>query len=384
LNSTQIRAMLESQAFSYMRWNTLYSAKHRLLYVPTPKVACTSLKWWFASLLEIPRDVFASAESGESDPELIIHDVLHRFAPEATCVDPAILAQSICDEHVLRFAVVRNPYQRIFSAWQSKLLIHEPQQLSPYRGCAFFDIPMESPGDIARGFEGFLEYLASNDPPDYGDPHWTPQVDLLRPDALQYTCVAQIEKKEPLLAAFKHHFGNSFVNPFAGSRANESLLHYSPRFFPERAESLIRQLYAEDFERFGYATTLPEAQVAVSDAELEVALRAVKLIRGRHARLEQMMSARPTSIGADEVSRLEARVSELLAACARLQEGNDWLESQRMAWEQRAGEQEEKVKELMDFAMEQKKAIDWYASQQNHWEQRVQALEAQLRSVGKE
>ncbi|RQR28838.1 hypothetical protein DIE23_23105 [Burkholderia sp. Bp9143] len=380
-----MRIALENAELSYMRWNALYSPRHKLLYVPTPKVACTSLKWWFATLLDIPRDRFDGMESAESDPELVIHDVLYRFAPEATCVDPDVLARCIGDDEVFRFAMVRNPYQRIFSAWQSKLLVHEPQQSKQYRDCAFFGMPMETPGDIALGFEGFLEHLASSSPPVFGDPHWTPQADLLRPDLVPYTCVAQIECKEPLLAGLQAHLRSDATNPFGGSRANESLLHYSPQFFTKRAEALTRQLYAADFDHFGYSTALPDARGSMTDAELDIALRAVKLIRGRHERIAQMMASRAADNDAtveqqlrEQVASLEGQVRELKAAYAQLEEGNRWQETQCAAWEKRCGILGAEFADLRGFAAEQAKAIEWHETQSAAWEKHAGILEAEI------
>ena len=36
--------------WNYLRWNSYLSTRHKLLYVATPKVAWTSVKWWFAAL----------------------------------------------------------------------------------------------------------------------------------------------------------------------------------------------------------------------------------------------------------------------------------------------------------------------------------------------
>ncbi|KVV32788.1 hypothetical protein WK80_06510 [Burkholderia multivorans] len=391
LNIRRMRDVLETADLSYLRWNALYSERHRLLYVPTPKVACTSLKWWFAALLDIPRHRFDHVESGESDPELVIHDVLHRFAPESACVNIDVLAQCITDDRTLRFAVVRNPYQRIFSAWQSKLLVHEPQQSKQYRDCPFFSMPMAAPADIALGFEAFLEHLASSTPPVFGDPHWTPQVDLLKPDVLPYSCIAQIERKESLLSALHVHLGTDIADPFGGSRANESLLHYSPRFFTKRAEALIQQLYAADFEQFGYPSAIPEARMTVTDAELEIALRAIKLIRGRHERIGQMITSHATNIGvaeADETSTvrqlleqiddLKRQLVGLTEVREQVEKGMHWHQTQSAAWKARAEMLETELAGVRDFVAEQRVAIEWHSQERERWEAQAKDLAARL------
>src|SRR5215211_3785581 len=36
--------------WDFLRWNSFLSERYKLLYIATPKVACTLLKWWFADL----------------------------------------------------------------------------------------------------------------------------------------------------------------------------------------------------------------------------------------------------------------------------------------------------------------------------------------------
>ncbi|KWF79457.1 hypothetical protein WL93_24785 [Burkholderia diffusa] len=352
-----------------------------MLYVPTPKVACTSLKWWFVQLLGISKDVFATEVSAESDPELVVHDALYRIAPDVTCIDVDVLSSCFKDETVFRFCLVRNPYQRIFSAWQSKLLIREPQQSKPYRECAFFNMPMETPGDITLGFEAFLQHLADGNPREFHDPHWMPQVDLLQPDTVKYSCIARVERKDELISALNEHLGPNFLNPFDAVTANESLLYYSPQFFTKRAIELIKELYAADFEYFGYSDVLPDTGVRATDAKLDVALRAVRLIRGRHERLAQVGALRPSSadhevsVLRERITHLEGESSALLEACTRLQAGTDWLEAQRAAWENCAGALESHVAKLKAFIAEQREAIEWHANQAQAWERRARELE---------
>ena len=68
----------------HLKWNAYRSEKLRLIYVATPKVACSSLKWWFAALEGRTRDILQSQDSDETSPELIIHDLFHKVAPDLT------------------------------------------------------------------------------------------------------------------------------------------------------------------------------------------------------------------------------------------------------------------------------------------------------------
>jgi glycosyltransferase involved in cell wall biosynthesis len=296
---------LPEAVWNYLRWNAYLSTTYKLLYISTPKVACTSLKWWFASLAGYAKALSEYRESGESDPDLVIHDSFHKVAPHVTGLESEALAPAIVSENYFRFAVVRNPYKRIFSAWQSKLLLQEPLQSQPYLECDFFRHPIESVEDIRSSFEGFLEHLAFKEAPDYLDVHWTPQADLLRPDLIPYTKLAQIENLHELNAALSEHLGPHFANPFLSRRTNESLLSFSRELITERAAELIRMLYARDFEMFGYESHLPDSTKESSAVAPDIALQAIKLIRARHQMLTNTRLA-----SNKKVSQLNGIISE--------------------------------------------------------------------------
>lgn len=284
LNISDWPASDAEKVFNYLRWSGYRSEQHKLLYVSTPKVACTSLKWWFAALEGCSKALYEITDSAESNPDQIVHE-MHKVAPHVTGLGADELFEALTSDSYFRFAVVRNPYKRIFSAWQSKLLLQEPQQVGPYTQSDFYHRPLKSAEDIALAFEGFLEHLASKEAPSYWDQHWTPQVTLLRPDLINYTMLVKIEESSHLSEALSAHLGEFLPDPFADRRANESLIPYLPAFVTERSASLIRTLYAEDFSVFGYDTELPQAKDSFSQDQLHLALRAVMLIRGRHQRL---------------------------------------------------------------------------------------------------
>ncbi|POA21768.1 hypothetical protein C1886_04115 [Pseudomonas sp. FW300-N1A1] len=274
----------EKKVFNYLQWSSYRSEQYKLFYVSTPKVACTSLKWWIASLEGCTKALSGITDSAESNPDQVVHE-LHKVAPHITGLSSQELVEALTSDSYFRFAVVRNPYKRIFSAWQSKLLLQEPQQVGPYLQRDFFHQPLRNANDIALAFEGFLEHLASMEAPSYWDQHWTPQAVLLRPDLINYSKLVKIEESSQLSKALSERLGEYVPDPFAERRANESLIPYLPEFVTERSANLIRTLYAEDFSVFGYDTELPEVKERFSEQELELALRAIKLIRGRHQRL---------------------------------------------------------------------------------------------------
>jgi hypothetical protein len=274
--------------FRYLGWNSYCSERYKLLYVATPKVACTSLKWWFAELEGCAQALRQVTESIESDPDLIIHDNFYKVAPKVNGLTSEALLEPVVSDEYRKFAVVRNPYKRVFSAWQSKLLLREPLQIKPYVNCEFFNKKIEKSSDVAEAFEGFLDHLAANEAPNFWDVHWAPQVSLLRPDLIQYSKLVRIENAKDLSAALADWIGPGFVDPFAIRSTNESLIPYLPELFTARSVELIRTLYARDFETFGYSDKLPEAKDRFTDDQIAVSLKAIEIIRKRHQRIGDM------------------------------------------------------------------------------------------------
>lgn len=281
----------EKNFWDYLRANSYRSERYMLFYVATPKVACTSLKWWFATLEGISRKSIENEKSAETSPDLIIHDTFSKVALDVTGLGVAELEKILVSEAYFKFALVRNPYKRIFSAWQSKLLLQEPLQSKPYLKCDFFNRKIHSKVDISLAFEGFLEHLSLNEAPDFLDWHWTPQVRLLRPDRIRYTKLVKIENAKELGDALLDRYGSLIPDPFSGSLANESLIPYAQDLITDKSVALIQSLYREDFEAFNYSVAPPESNNKFSAEQLETAIKAIHFIRGRHKRFGEMRGA---------------------------------------------------------------------------------------------
>jgi septal ring factor EnvC (AmiA/AmiB activator) len=319
----------DQRLFDFFTLNSCISQERKLFYIATPKVACTSLKWWFAELEGVAEDVRQLKTSSESDPELVIHDSLRVVAPQ-TCLHSPEQLQEIKADGYFSFALVRNPYKRVFSAWQSKILLREPLQIGPYLGQAFVEFAIETMNDVAAAFECFLEYLNTYEIDDFKDWHWTPQYDLLQPQLFPYTVVSKIEDTSRLNDALRTQLGDAYVNPFTTSRANESLIPYLPEFISSRSKELIDRLYAKDFETYGYQQKLPPAKEKFSQAHLTLALKGIDLLRGRHLRIGEMRLSN------------NAQFSALL-------KDKEWLAEQRKIWMSVCREKEAELVNLQSY-----------------------------------
>lgn len=321
--------MNDQKFVDYVGWNSFYSSRLKLFYVATPKVACTSVKWWLAELEGYAEAIRAFKGSAETDPDLVIHDGFAYIAPQIAGVTDEELQILSKDASCFRFAIVRNPYKRIFSAWQSKLLLQEPLQVGPYLEQPFFRQEIRKKDDVALAFEGFLEHLMAHETPSFWDCHWTPQHDLLRPDLFEYSMVAHIENIHKLSEALARHMGSTYVDPFATRRTNESLIPYLEELITPRSAELIRSLYAKDFKTFGYSLDIPKAKESFTEEQLQLAMRGIEIIRGRHQRFAEMRE-----------TYAEERSSLLKSL--------EWLAGEREAWMAMAQKKEAEVYALLE------------------------------------
>lgn len=307
----------KERVFRHLYINGYRSERYGIFYVATPKVACTSIKWWFAELEGHVPALLMNKTSSETDPELTIHDTFHKVAPNVAGLTSDVLAAVITSDAYFRFAVVRNPYKRVFSAWQSKLLLREPLQVDPYVALDFFNRPIGSMEEMALAFEGFLGHLAEREAPDYWDVHWTPQVALLRPDLIEYSSLVQIEHPKALSTSLAEWMGSDFSDPLAARSTNESLIPFLPELITPRSAELIRTLYADDFSRFGYHERVPEGEEAFTQDEFKVAVKAISTIRARHQRMGEMIR---------EITNLNQTLAECTNLEAALVERNQEIE----------------------------------------------------------
>lgn len=274
-------------AWRHLQWNNFYSARYGLHYIATPKVACTSLKWWFAELEGVKTQLL-SAASLETLPDLVVHDTLPLTQPQCAPRTAQAFEAAAQRRDVLRFAFVRHPVARVFSAWASKVALAEPEQaqnLPPEHTQS----PLRSAQDIAAAFERFVDAVIAREAAlgAWSDPHWTPQTVLLQPQVLNYTGgIHPIE----LLPEFMRRLGDWAQSravhiPFALGRYNESVLPYCADWVSDSARRQIAAIYADDFAAFGYdAQALPPGHAANTPQIIDRAWAQIQTVRERNQR----------------------------------------------------------------------------------------------------
>ena len=269
----------------HVELRTIVLPEFRVVFLPIPKAGCTSVLWLLADLLEIPRELFAFSTLPEVSPSLTVHDMSlwgagRRLADFGGEERERVLGEA----GWLRFTVVRHPAKRLWSAWQSKLLLREPRFVQQFGDEAWFPKPPEDPSDIIDDFQRFVAAL-----PETGllDVHWAVQDELSRQLPLDH--IGRVEELDQTLARLAEHLGRDL--PIQQQRENRTALPLPAAAFDDGTQATIEEVYRVDFERFGYNPSSAPAEGLGDEEWRSAASPLMQLLRDtidRNARIGQL------------------------------------------------------------------------------------------------
>lgn len=153
------------------------------------------------------------------------------------------------EESFFKFVFTRNPYTRVLSAYHEKISGSKPQARKFRRWAARKD----SSDDLS--FTYFCRYLAEAGL--HEDPHWAPQKDCLLLAPAKFDYIGSIENlgtdlSDMLWRAFQHEVAVDVpVTNFTNSSSKTSA------YYTRCEIEIVKDLYRDDFEAFGYPTTFP-------------------------------------------------------------------------------------------------------------------------------
>jgi hypothetical protein len=240
---------------------TFVMKRWKAVYVSVNKAACTSLKWLVADLQGEDPEQFHRSLSREVSRTMTIHRrSLWRKTPMAKRLSDERLERISPENGWFIFAVVRHPTARLFSAWQSKLLLREPWWVDQFGDQEWFPRTPEHGQDIVDEFIRFVRLIA-RDPEQaiMRNRHFAPQGWMLAADRMPYTRIYRTSEIGELLTDFEAHLRTRGYDggPLTLLRANETPLKPIASLFPPDVIDASRMLYADDFERFGYDDVMP-------------------------------------------------------------------------------------------------------------------------------
>ncbi len=231
---------------------TVVLLEQRILFLPMPKAGCTSVLWLLAELAGIPPETFAQSSLPEVSPALTIHDMnLWGNGHRLRDYEGAERARVLTEEGWLRFSVVRHPAPRLWSAWQSKLLLREPRFLDTFGEEPWFPRFPDEPADLVEDFRRFVAALPGGSAEDV---HWAVQHDLAA--QLPLTHVGHLETLDETLGLLRAHLSEEVELP-AGNEENRMALPLPPGAYDDVSRRVLHGRYRDDFDHFGFARVEP-------------------------------------------------------------------------------------------------------------------------------
>ena len=289
---------------AHVQSHTVVLPQQRVLFLPMPKAACTSVLWALAEVVGMTAEDFAGSTLPEPSVALTVHD-MNAWAPEhrLTEYEGETRSRVLHDDGWLRFTVVRDPWHRLWSGWLSKLLLREPRFVSLYGDEPWFPRVPGTAADIVDDFQRFVEALGTGEAEDV---HWAVQHDLERQLPLDH--VGRAERLEETLALLHRHAGA--VAPPRVGRRNAGALPLAPHAYDHETAAIVRTRYWADLEAYGYDDQPPDAGLPAEwERRAEQVLPLLQTAIDEHDRIGQLhrlAQRRAERMQAAE-ARLEAR-----------------------------------------------------------------------------
>ena len=216
-----------------MRYGTFVSEAYKVMYMETPKNACTTTKHVYSELQGIER-----LEDPHTRKDRDIRPSIMQFTLKQR-------KQILCSSDYYRFCVLRNPVKRLISGYKNKIVrdVKNPSIIEFYK--AILDSKnLNDKNDIT--FDIFANYIL--DQPDSDrNAHWMSQTSLTLVNDIDYNFIVTLENYSRDMAHVLKEINapqeiqNSIVKIHNSSNKNK--IYVSPEL-----TSRIEQEYALDME----------------------------------------------------------------------------------------------------------------------------------------
>lgn len=236
---------LDPQTEKKLGYLSFVGESHKFIYVATPKAACCTIK---NIIYELEKKEIPSQIPGVRN----IHLRTGTGIKSLMSYSESLIETMLRDDTYTRFAVVRNPYSRVTSAWANKIHQKAPAYRDLQRKISTaLGIDPETP----PSFKAFIQWLTSTQSPQDCDLHWRPVSNILMHDLIEYHYIVHTEKLEIELKPVLTRIGVEESSEILLKRhtANESLPLNWEILYDEETAQFVYDFFSEDFIRYGYS-----------------------------------------------------------------------------------------------------------------------------------
>ncbi len=246
--------------------NSFVLPGHKMVYIDTTKAASTTLRWMVADLAGEDFEPFYAGIGGEQTRLMGIHDGRQRWkkTPRLNDLSPEELAQISPDNGWFIFAVVRDPYSRLWSAWESKLLLRNVKFMDRYSDQPWLPRVPQSGEQVIEDWRAFVRARPWDDVPGLDkDAHFRPQVHPIKPDGINYTKIYNLSELSTLFNDIHTHLGKLGLDQeLYILKANDTPLRMTAEVLDSGVREIIEDAYADDFAAFGDRWSIDKLKLA--------------------------------------------------------------------------------------------------------------------------
>ena len=230
----------------------LIAPRLKVMYVPTTKVACSTLKL-LISQIEGCYNHQAAYEiiTPNISQEQTIHNYRVHGLRRMYDLPPKEQWEVIQSPEWLRVAALRDPLKRAYSSWENRAFLRAPgTPQSILDACS--DVLVDGRVDVAATFRKFAEAIhADRDSFSRVDDHFRPQFNTLYSNQLIYNELIRIDKHGEMqrLADVLNARGGTSIEL---QRLNSGLGIKVDQVFDRKTADLLEQTYHEDYEWFNF------------------------------------------------------------------------------------------------------------------------------------
>lgn len=229
----------------------LVASRMKVLYVPTTKVACSTMKLLVSQIEgsyneEASRIVITPNISQEQTVHSYLVHGLERFFEVA----PKRQWEILQSPEWLRVGTLRDPLSRLYSSWENRVLLRAPGTPQViFDRCP--DVLVDGRIDVAATFRLFVRRFHEDPHAFMVDDHFRPQYNTLYSNQLEYHHLVRVDVPGQLQALA------DLLNARAGTsvslqRLNSGIGIKAPQVFDKETADLATEIYARDYEWYGF------------------------------------------------------------------------------------------------------------------------------------
>jgi hypothetical protein len=229
----------------------LIAPRIKVMYVPTTKVACSTLKL-LISQIEGSYNEQAAREiiTPNISHEQTIHNYRVHGLRRMFDLTPKEQWEVIQSPEWLRVAALRDPLKRAYSSWENRAFLRAPGTPKQILD-ACSDVLVDGRVDVAATFKKFARAIHADRDAFAIDDHFRPQFNTLYSNQLEYQELIRIDQHGEMqrLADVLNARGETNVSL---QRLNSGLGIKPEQVYDRETADLLEQTYHEDYEWFHF------------------------------------------------------------------------------------------------------------------------------------